>query len=120
MVLRGIPRPCPGPRSSARIRPELHPQSDSPTAAFRPSRPMSDTAAPNAPRGVRPNFPKRPAMDEDAWSKIQREQEKMKEREFVRFAVLKLDPAWRRLPKSEREAHKDEFEQMVGEWGRKM
>ena len=82
---------------------------------------MSDTAAPkNVPRGVRPSMPKRPAMDEDAWTKIQREPEKMKEREFVRFAVLKLDPAWRRLPTQERETHKDEFEQLVGEWGRKM
>jgi chlorite dismutase len=82
---------------------------------------MSDTAAPkNVPRGVRPNLPKRPQLDEDAWTKIQREQEKMKEREFVRFAVLKLDPAWRRLPRSEREAQKDEFEQLIGEWGRKM
>lgn len=82
---------------------------------------MSDTAAPsNVPRGVRPNLPQRPAMDEDAWSKIQREQEKMKEREFVRFAIYKLDPAWRRLPKEDREAHKDELEQTVGEWGRKM
>jgi len=82
---------------------------------------MSDTAAPsNVPRGVRPNLPKRPQLDEDAWTKIQREQEKMKEREFVRFAVLKLDPAWRRLPAAERQAHKDELEQLVGEWGRKM
>jgi chlorite dismutase len=81
---------------------------------------MSDTAATNVPRGVRPNFPKRPALDEDAWSKIQREQEKMKEREFVRFSILKLDPAWRRLPQAERQAHKDELEQAVGEWGRKM
>jgi chlorite dismutase len=82
---------------------------------------MSDTAAPkNVPRGVRPNLPKRPQMDEDAWTKIQREQEKMKEREYVRFAVLKLDPAWRRLPAAERERHKDELEQLVGEWGRKL
>ena len=82
---------------------------------------MSDTAAPtNIPRGVRPNLPKRPEMDEDAWTRIQGEQEKMKEREFVRFAVLKLDPAWRRLPRAEREQHKDELEQLVGEWGRRM
>jgi chlorite dismutase len=82
---------------------------------------MSDTAAPkNVPRGVRPNLPKRPQLDEDAWTKIQREQEKMKEREFVRFAVLKLDPAWRRLPAAERASQKDEIEQLVGEWGRKM
>jgi chlorite dismutase len=59
-------------------------------------------------------------MDEDAWTRIQREQEKMKEREFVRFTVLKLDPAWRRLPHAEREKHKDEFEALVGEWGRSM
>src|SRR5688572_7905855 len=77
---------------------------------------MSDTTAPtNVPRGVRPNLPKRPEMDEDAWGRIQREQEKMKEREFVRFSVFKLDPAWRRLPAAEREAHKDEFESAIAD-----
>ena len=81
---------------------------------------MTDTAEKNVPRGVRPGMPKRPEMDEDAWTKIQREQEKMKEREFVRFAVLKLDPAWRRLPQEQRAAHKRELEMLVGEWGRKM
>src|SRR5688572_10513420 len=81
---------------------------------------MSDTAVPNVPRGVRPNLPKRPAMDEDAWSRIQREQEKMKEREFVRFSVFKVEPAWRRLAAAEREKQKDEFEQLVGETGRSM
>jgi len=59
-------------------------------------------------------------MDEDAWTRIQQEQEKMKEREVVRFTVLKLDPAWRRLPQAERERHKDEFEALVGESGRSM
>ena len=82
---------------------------------------MSDTAAPeNVARGVRPNLPKRPEMDEDAWTRIQREQEKMKEREYVRFMILKLDPAWRRLPKPERERQKDELESLVGEQGRTM
>ena len=82
---------------------------------------MSDNAAPkNVPRGLRPTLPKRPEMDEDAWTRIQREQDKMKEREFVRFTVLKLDPAWRRLPHVERHKHKDEFEALVGEWGRSM
>ena len=82
---------------------------------------MSDTAAPkNVPRGVRPNLPKRPEMDEDAWTRIQREQEKMKEREFVRFSVFKVDPAWRRLPRDERERQKDEFEALIGEQGRTM
>jgi chlorite dismutase len=31
-------------------------------------------------------------------------------RNFVKFTFLKLDPAWRRLPAAEREAHKREFE----------
>ncbi len=73
---------------------------------------MTDTKK-NVPRGVRPNFPKRPAMDGDAWEQIQAEQEKMKEREFVRFSVFKVDPAWRRLPLEERATHKDEFESVV-------
>ena len=81
---------------------------------------MSDTAEKNVPRGVRPGFTKRPELEEDAWTRIQREQEKMKEREFVRFAVFKLDPAWRRLPEAERAMHKRELETLVGEWGRKM
>ena len=82
---------------------------------------MSDTAAPsNVPRGVRPNLPKRPQMDEDAWTKIQREQEKMKEREFVRFSVFKVDAAWRRLSHDAREAHKTELERTVREWGKEM
>ncbi len=67
----------------------------------------------NVPRGVRPNIPKRPAIEGDAWEKIQAEQEKMKEREFVRFSVFKVDPAWRRLPVKERTRHKDEFESVV-------
>src|SRR5690606_35104391 len=82
---------------------------------------MSETAAPkNVPRGVRPNLPKRPALEEDAWTRIQREQEKMKEREFVRFSVFRVDPAWRRLPAEERQRQKDEFEQTIGEWSRRM
>ena len=74
----------------------------------------------NAPRGVRPGLPKRPELEEDAWARIQREQEKMKEREFVRFSVFRLDPTWRRLPAEERERHKDELEAVVREWGKKM
>ena len=81
---------------------------------------MTDTAEKNVPRGVRTGLPKRPELDEDAWTRIRREQEKMKEREFVRFAVLKLDPAWRRLLQPDREAHKLELEVLVGEWGRTM
>jgi chlorite dismutase len=80
---------------------------------------MSETVK-NVPRGVRPGHVQRPELEEDAWTKIQREQEKMKEREFVRFSVLKVDPAWRRMPQAERERHKDELEQVVREWGRKI
>jgi chlorite dismutase len=80
---------------------------------------MTETLS-NVPRGIRPGRPQRPALEADAWAQIQAEQEKMKEREFVRFAVLKVDPAWRRLSKTEREAHKDEFERMVHETGKKM
>jgi len=79
---------------------------------------MSDPVQ-NVPRGVRPGFPKRPELEEDAWALIQREQEKMKEREFVRFGFYRLDPAWRRLPREEREAHKDELEGVVAGWSRK-
>ena len=31
-------------------------------------------------------------------------------RNVVKFTFLKVDPAWRRLPAAEREAHKREFE----------
>ena len=74
----------------------------------------------NVPRGARPNIPKRPAMDEDAWEKIKAEQEKMKEREFVRFSVFKVDPAWRRLSVEERTTHKEEFESVVAARVREM
>jgi len=80
---------------------------------------MTDSVR-NVPRGVRPGLPKRPELEEDAWEKIQREQEKMKEREFVRFSVFRVDPAWRRLPAEEREAHKSELEDVVREWGKTM
>jgi chlorite dismutase len=79
---------------------------------------MSDPVQ-NVPRGVRPGFTKRPELADDAWAQIQREQEKMKEREFVRFSIFRLDPAWRRLPREEREGHKDEVEGVVGGWSRR-
>lgn len=78
---------------------------------------MSEIA--NVPRGMRPELPPRPELEEDAFEKIRREQEKSKEREFVRFAFYKLDPAWRRLPLTDRKRHKDEFVEMIGEQGRK-
>ena len=81
---------------------------------------MTEATQGNVPKGVRPNFPKRPAMQEDAWETIQREQEKMKEREYVRFAMYKLDPAWRLLPTDERERHKEEFEEIIGRRGKEM
>src|SRR5512143_1369145 len=74
---------------------------------------------PNVPRGKRESLPPRPAMEEDAYERIRREKEKSKEREFVRFAFYRLDPAWRRLPVGDRKRHKDEFVRIVGEHGRK-
>lgn len=79
---------------------------------------MSDSVK-NVPRGVRPGYTKRPELEEDAWARIQQEQEKMKEREYVRFSVFKLDPAWRRLSGDDREEHKDELEGVVGRWVRR-
>jgi chlorite dismutase len=78
----------------------------------------NDTIA-NVPRGARPELPPRPAMEEDAFEQIRREQEKSKEREFVRFAFYKVDPAWRRLPPSERERQKAQLTQIIGENGRR-
>ena len=37
-------------------------------------------------------------------------------RQYVNFAFYKIDPAWRRLPKEEREASKKEFSAAVEEW----
>lgn len=73
----------------------------------------------NVPRGKREELPPRPAMEEDAFERIRREQEKSKEREFIRFAFFRLDPAWRRLPITERKHHKDEFVELIGQWGNK-
>ena len=81
---------------------------------------MTETTHDNVPKGVRPDLPKRPAVQEDAWERIQREQEKMKEREYVRFAIYKMDPAWRRLPSEERERQKDEFEAIIARKGKEM
>ena len=77
-----------------------------------------DTMA-NVPRGVRPELPPRPALEEDAFERIRREQEKSKEREFVRFAFYKVDPSWRRLAPAERERQKTQLTSVVGEAGRK-
>lgn len=81
---------------------------------------MSEVTEKNVPKGVREGLPKRPAMEEDAWEQIRREQEKMKQREYVRFSVFKVDPAWRRLDSDTREAHKDEFESLVARHGKGM
>ena len=75
---------------------------------------MSETSSQNVPRGIRPGLPPRPELGEDAWTKIRSEQEKMKEREFVRFSVFKVDPAWRRLPEEVKRRHKEGFEKVVG------
>src|SRR6185503_902928 len=80
---------------------------------------VMDPKTANVPRGMREGLPPRPAMEEDAFERIRREQEKSKEREFVRFAFYKVDAAWRRLPLTDRKRHKDEFVQIVGEFGRK-
>ncbi|MGQ0562816.1 MAG: chlorite dismutase family protein [Gemmatimonadota bacterium] len=77
-----------------------------------------DTAA-NVPRGLRQELPPRPAMEEDAYERIRREQEKSKQREFVRFAFYKFDPEWRRLPAIDRKRHKDEFVAIIGEHSRR-
>ena len=41
-------------------------------------------------------------------------------RQLVNFAFYKVDPAWRRLPKEEREASKKEFGSSVEEWRQRM
>ncbi len=74
----------------------------------------------NVERGARPDLPMRPEMGEDAWSEIRRAQEATLDREYVRFAIYRVDPAWRRLPPEEREAHKDEMEELIRSRGRDM
>ncbi len=74
----------------------------------------------NAPRGVREGVPKRPALDEDAIERIREEQKKSLDRELVRFAFYRLDPAWRRLPDDERTRHKREFAEAVEHHGRRL
>lgn len=72
----------------------------------------------NVPRGMREELPPRPALEDDAFEHIRREQEKSKEREFVRFAFYKTDPAWRRLPMTDRKRHKDEFVRIIDAFGK--
>ncbi|MGH7475826.1 MAG: chlorite dismutase family protein [Longimicrobiales bacterium] len=74
----------------------------------------------NVARGVRPDLPPRPALEEDAWERIRHEQQKGRERECVRFAFFRLDPAWRALPADQRDAHKAEVEAVVADFGRSM
>jgi chlorite dismutase len=89
------------------------------------SQDVSDRPAPpdpdaNVPRGVRPGLPKRPAYAPDAWEKIRAEQEKSREREFVRFAFYRLVPEWRRLPAAEKAEHRTEFTGIIERLGRGM
>jgi chlorite dismutase len=79
---------------------------------------MSDPTL-SQPRGVRPGFTKRPALDVEAIERIQQEQEKGKEREFVRFGFYAIDPVWRRLPAAERAEHKDEFIAVIERAGKR-
>ncbi len=41
-------------------------------------------------------------------------------RQYVNFAFYRVDPAWRRLPKEEREESKKEFSATVEEWRQRM
>ncbi|MBI4544277.1 MAG: chlorite dismutase family protein [Gemmatimonadetes bacterium] len=74
----------------------------------------------NVPRGLREGRPKRPALEEDAWERIQREQEQTREREFVRFAFYQVAPEWRRLGAEQKAAHRAEFARLVADWGQKL
>ena len=79
---------------------------------------MSSQTA-NEPRGARPEVSKRVALDVEAIEQIRREQEKGKEREFVRFGFYQVDPSWRRLTPSDRAAHKEEFIDVIEKAGRR-
>lgn len=68
---------------------------------------------------MRPELPARPAIEEDAFERIRREQEKSKEREFVRFAFYQVDRDWRKLPRADRERQKAELVSIIGEYGKK-
>lgn len=78
---------------------------------------MSSTTPLSTPRGTRPGVPPRPALDTEAIERIQREQEKAADREFVRFSFYRLRPEWRRLPAEQREAHKAELVELVQQLG---
>jgi chlorite dismutase len=79
---------------------------------------MMSRTTESAPRGTRPGIPPRPALDTDAIERIQREQEKAAEREFVRFAFYRVRPDWRRLPPDERSLQKSELVELVRRLGR--
>ncbi len=69
-------------------------------------------------RGTHPGLPPLPALDSEAIERIQREQEKSAEREFVRFAFYHLRAEWRRLPAEERARQKAEVIELVQRLGR--
>lgn len=80
---------------------------------------MKTTVPGSTPRGTRPGSPPRPALDTEAIERIQREQEKAAEREFVRFAFYQVTPEWRQRPAETRAQDKAEFMARVEELGRK-
>jgi len=69
------------------------------------------------PRGTRPGLPPRPALDTDAIERIRQEQEKAKDREFVRFSFYRVRPQWRRQPAAERDEQKRELVELVQRMG---
>lgn len=81
---------------------------------------MTESTVYSQPRGTRPGIPKRPALDEDAIARILEEQEKAKDREFVRFAFYRVRPEWRRLPPGQREGHKEELTDVIARMGRNL
>jgi len=69
---------------------------------------MSQQPAPGRPRG--------PVVDLDPSGQVTQKEPDRAPRQFLNYAFYKLDPAFRRLPKEEREAAKREFHDVVKDW----
>jgi chlorite dismutase len=72
---------------------------------------MSEQAA-SQPQGR----PRGPMVDLDPSGQVTSKEPDRGSRQFLNYAFFKLDPAFRRLPKAEREAAKRAFGDVVGAW----
>ena len=81
---------------------------------------MADEHARPAPAGEAPAGPparRGPTVDLDPSGQVTSKEPDRATRQFVNYAFFKLDSAFRRLPREDREHAKSEFARLVDDWG---